>query len=262
MAWTVYWKQEVAPWLGEGSLLAIGDGFQRFVAAPGVCSEISKNLSQRLQEQKTQPYDTHPPLRDRIAAARNVPETFTTEDTEPASSLLDNLPATELRFVETCVPDIRPGSLTHVAWDDVANQVTIPCWQRFVNEYSEPLQGVTAGLVPDRVSKFPEIGSRIRDPKGMLLSPPQRTARAGRLFASALALAMIRSGWELRVQPAVFRMCRGDQEFNPFDAINKLMAGKLSHQDWQTRCHELGISELVLLRDPKPSAQIAAQGTL
>jgi heat shock protein HtpX len=259
VSWTAYWKQEVAPWLGEGTLPAVGDGFQRFVAAPVVASEISKNLSRRLQEQKTQPYDTHPPLRDRIAAAANVPDTFATQDTEPASSLLDNLPATELKFVETCVPDMRPGSLKHVPWDDVASHVTIPTWQRFLNEYSEPLRGVTAALVPDHVPKFPEIGSRIRDPKGMLLSPPQRTARAGRLFASALALAMIRSGWELQVQPAIFRMWRGDEEFNPFDAINKLMSGKLSRQDWQARCSELGISELVLLRDPKLSEETAVQ---
>jgi Zn-dependent protease with chaperone function len=259
VSWTVYWKQEIAPRLGEGSLPAVGDGFQRFVVAPAVSSEISKNLSRRLQEQKTQPYDTHPPLRDRIRAARNVPETYSPQNTEPASSLLDNLPATELQFVETCVPDIRPGSLKHVAWNDVASQVTIPSWQKFVKEYSEPLRDVTAGLVPDYVSKFPEIGSRIRDPKGMLLSPPQRTARAGRLFASALALAMIRHGWELQVQPAAFRMGLGDEEFNPFGAIDKLMSGKLSREEWQARCRELGISDLFLLHDSEVSAQTSVQ---
>ena len=254
VSWTVYWKQEIAPRVSEGSLPAVGDGFQRFVIAPAVSSEISKNLSQRLQEQKTQPYDTHPPLRDRITAARNVPETFTPLETEPASSLLDNLSATELKFVETCVPDVRPGFLKYVPWKDVARQVTIPSWQKFVNEYPEPLRGVTAGLVPDYVSKFPEIGSRIRDPKGMLLSPPQRTARAGFLFASALALAMIRCGWKLQIQPAVFRMWRGDEQFNPFDAINKLMTAKLSRQDWQARCSALEISELLLLCDPEEAA--------
>jgi Zn-dependent protease with chaperone function len=255
VAWDAYWKREIAPKLGAGSLVAVGDGFQRFVAAPAVSSEIAKTLSHRLQEEKTEPYDTHPPLRERIAAARNVSETFAPQNTEPASSLLDNLSATEVRFVETCVADIPPGSLKHVAWDDVVSQVTIPSWQKFVNEYSEPLLGVTAWSVPDHVSKFPGIGSRIRDPKGMLLSPQQRTVRAGGLFASALALAMIRSGWQVQIEPALFRMWRGDQEFNPFDAIEKLLAGKLSRQDWQARCRELEISELVLLGDPKGEAE-------
>ena len=66
---------------------------------------------------------------------------------------------------------------------------------------------------------------------------------------------MIHSGWEVQVQPALFRMWRGDQEFNPFDAIEKLLAGKLSRQDWQARCRELEISDLVLLRDPKESSE-------
>jgi hypothetical protein len=107
------------------------------------------------------------------------------------------------------------------------------------------------------MDKFREIGSRIRDPKGILLSPPQRTARAGGLFASALALAMIRAGWELQVAPAVFRIHRGGQEFNPFDAINQLMAGKLSRENWVARCREFGISELLLLPNSVESSQAA-----
>ena len=258
VVWNSYWNNEIAPLLDEGCLPAIGDGFRRFLAVPAISAGIGINLSQRLQEQRTQPHDTHPPLRDRIAAALNFPESSAPQNTEPASSLLDNLPATELKFVETYVPFVPPGSLNYVAWDDVARRVTIPSWQKFVNEYSERLQGVTAGLVPDHLSKFLAIGSRIRDPKGWTLSPPQSTARAGSLFASAVALGMIRTGWELRVQPGVFRMRCGDQEFNPFEAVNKLMAGNLSRDDWQARCHELGILDLLLLPGAETSAQISS----
>jgi Zn-dependent protease with chaperone function len=257
VAWNFYWNNEVAPPLNDGCLVAVGDGFQRFIAVPDVSSAISKDLSKRLQEEKTKPYDTHPPLRDRIAAAEKLSEGSAPQDAQPASTLLQNLPATELKFVEACIPDTRPGSLQYVGWDDVVSRVRIPAWQKFVNEYSEPLQGVTAESVPDHMDKFREIGSRIRDPKGILLSPPQRTARAGGLFASALALAMIRAGWELQVAPAVFRIHRGGQEFNPFDAINQLMAGKLSRENWVARCREFGISELLLLPNSVESSQAA-----
>ena len=80
----------------------------------------------------------------------------------------------------------------------------------------------------------------------MLLSPGQRTFRAGGLFAGALALAMVKSGWELEVDPGVFRMRRGDHELDPFDAVNQLMAGKLSPEEWVARCQELGLSRLFL----------------
>lgn len=52
--------------------MAVGDGFQRFIAVSEISSAISKDLSKRLQEEKAQPYDTLPPIRDRIAAAASA----------------------------------------------------------------------------------------------------------------------------------------------------------------------------------------------
>jgi heat shock protein HtpX len=245
--WPIYWKQEVRPVLSMGSLVAIGDGLTRFMALPDISEAISKSLETRLREEKTKPYDTHPPLRDRIAAVQKLPDDSAMQDSEPAICLLENLKNAEILFAENYVDDIRPGSLNYVPWDEVALRVTIPGWQQFVSEYSGPLMGVTAESVPDQVPKLREIGSRIRDPKGMLLSHDQRTARAGGLFAAALALAMIRNGWEIQVGPGMFRMFRGNQEFNPFLTINQLMTNKLSPEAWAARCQELGLSKLILL---------------
>jgi heat shock protein HtpX len=249
-AWPTYWNQEVQPVLSMGSLVAIGYGFARFMAVPQISEAARKSLETRLREEKTRPYDAHPPLRDRIAAAQNLPDGGVPQDSHTASCLLENLRDTEIRFVEGRMDDIRPGSLKYVPWDEVAIRVTIPGWQQFVSEYSEPLTGVTPESFPDQVPKLREIGSRIRDPKGMLLSPDQRTARAGGLFAAALALAMIRSGWELQIGPGTFRMSRGNHEFNPFLAFNQLMTNKLSRETWATQCQELGLSKLVLLPSP------------
>jgi heat shock protein HtpX len=246
-AWPAFWNVEVAPSLNDGSLVALGDGFARFLSAPGISAAIGKNLEARLKEEKTDPYNTHPPLRERIAAVEKLADSSAPQDMQSAITLLDDVVSTEVKFVEACVPDMRPGTLQYVSWDEVAIRVTIPSWQKFVTEYEEPLQGVTTETLPDQVLRFPEIGSRIRDPKGMLLSPPQRTARAGHLFASAFALALIRTGWELQVQPAIFHVRRGDQELNPFDVVHQLMAGKLSREAWAARCHDLGICQLALL---------------
>lgn len=257
--WPAYWKQEVQPVLSMGSLVAIGDGLTRFMALPQVSEAVRKSLETRLREEKTRPYDSHPPLRDRIAAAQRFPDGFAPQDSVSASCLIENLPDAEIGFVEDRIDDIRPGSLKYVPWDDVAIRVTIPGWQQSVSEYSELLKGVTPESFPDQVPKFREFGSRIRDPKGMLLSPDQRTARAAGLFAAALALAMIRSGWELQVGPGMLRMSRGNHEFNPFLAVNQLMTHKLSREAWTAKCQELGLSQLTLLpsvsSDPEPSQQ-------
>ena len=259
ISWPSYWKSEVAPLLSEGKLVALSDGFTRFLGIPGISSAIEKSLAERLVKEKTEPYDTHPPLRDRIAAAQTFPDCSASQDSRPAVALLDNAEFSELTFVEQCVADMTPGSLQYVQWDDVAERVTIPSWQRFVEEYAEHLQGVCAGTIPDQIPSFRQIGAHIRDPKGMLLSADQRTFRAGGLFAGALALALIRNGWELEVQPGVFRMSRGSDELNPFDAVNQLMAGKLSRDAWISQCQELGVSTLPLSPDAAPDQFQPAQ---
>ena len=65
---------------------------------------------------------------------------------------------------------------------------------------------------------------------------------------------MLRSGWKLEVQPASFHMCRDHQDFNPFEAIHQLMAGKISRQDWLNFCNEFAISELSLLPEARATA--------
>jgi hypothetical protein len=246
LAWPFYWQSEVAPVLGDGTLPALGDGFARFMAAPHISDALQKSLEKNLQEAKTDPYDTHPPLRRRISATENLPALSARDDTRAAMTLLDHLQDLELHFIENRISEIKPGTLKYVSWDDVALRVTIPSWQKAVAEHAEVLKGVTAELIPDQIPKLPEIGSRIRDPKGMLLAPDQRTQRASQLFAAALALALIENRWELNVQPGVFQLRRGTDEFNPFEAVAELMAGKRSGEDWVRQCGTLGISKLAL----------------
>ena len=262
-AWPTYWSHEVAPALGDGSLVAIGEGFARFLIVPEISAAIAKNLESRLLQEKTQPYDTHPPLRDRIAAAEKFATSNIVSDNRPANALLENLQLTELQFIEARIPDISPGSLKYVRWDEVAGSVTIPGWQKFVDEYSEPLAGVSAESIPDYVSNFRQIGSRIRDPKGMLLSPDQRTKRAAGLFAAALALRMIDDGWHVVVSPGIFEIQKAGRNFNPFVAVQELLAGKLSAETWRTQCRDLGLSNLFLgpVSSPKGDGQ-SRQGQL
>jgi heat shock protein HtpX len=266
MDWPFYWKNEVAPVLGDGTLPALGEGFARFMTAPEIADALTKNLEKNLQEPKTTPYDTHPPLRDRIAATENLPALSVEQDARPAAVLLDDLPALELHFIDDRIPDIKPGSLRYVSWDEVALRVTIPGWQKAVAAHAADLKGVTAEAIPAIVSRFPEIGSRIPDPKGMLLAPNQRTQRAGQLFAAALALALIENRWELNAQPGVFNLQRGTDRWNPFLAVQELMAGKLSRDGWLSKCQALGITQLALSAEERravaPNPDPSLQATL
>jgi heat shock protein HtpX len=262
MAWPMYWLTEVTPVLQSGALPSIAEGFSRFVAAPGILDQLQRGVTRHLKEEKSNPYDSHPPLRDRIEAARRisrdlVPSNLVREDTRSARSLLDQASLTELRLLELAMPELKPATLKHISWAEVGARVMIPQWKKFVAEYSSLLTGVTAQSLSDQVQEFSRIGDNMRNPAGLVLDAKQRTRRASQLFAAGLALALLDRGWKLVTEPGIFYL-RGEKvNLNPFLEVERLAAGKLSADEWLARCRLLGIAEVPLVSTPAlaPAAQ-------
>ena len=67
-AFESYWFDEVAPMLRYGFHPPLAEGFRRYLASPRIAAAISTGLDRELAEGETNLYDTHPPLRARIAA--------------------------------------------------------------------------------------------------------------------------------------------------------------------------------------------------
>src|SRR5713101_1263042 len=102
MAWMPYWNSEVLPVLEQGCRPDIADGFARFLAAPEIAAQVMRGIEREIAEGKTNPYDTHPPLRDRIAAIERLRIGAAGENLEPALSLLsvpDTVELQLLRFI-------------------------------------------------------------------------------------------------------------------------------------------------------------------
>ena len=246
MAWGPYWNTEVAPVLNQGFKPAIADGFSRFLAAPQIKAQVTSGIEKAIAEGKTQPYDTHPPLRDRVAAIENLNIAPGERDCEVAMSLLERPETTELQFLELMNPKLPKNSLRHVGWDELGITVTIPFWKAAVGEYAPMMAGVTAGGLPDVVKRLPQLGSKIRDPRGMLLTPKERAERARQLFGMALGLAMLENGWTLDAQPGWSFLAKGAERVNLSTQIDELAEGKISPEEWARMCEKLGITDLPL----------------
>jgi Zn-dependent protease with chaperone function len=246
MAWGPYWNSEVVPVLNQGCKPAIADGFSRFLASPQVEVQVTKGIEKEIAEGKTGPYDTHPPLRDRIAAIEKLGAKPGEQDEELAISLLEQPAVTELQFLELMNPKLPRNSLRPVGWDDIGQTVTIPFWKATVGEYAPLMVGITARSLPEVVKKLPQMGSKIRDPRGTLLTPSQRTQRAGQVIGMALGLAMLEQGWTLVAQPGSAFFAKGAERINTWSLIEELAEGKVSAEEWAKMCEELGIADLSL----------------
>lgn len=62
------------------------------------------------------------------------------------------------------------------------------------------------------------------------------------MLAVGLALALLRSGWELHAHPGVFHFQKGTEQLNPFGMVPQLVDGKLTREAWASRSRERGIA--------------------
>jgi heat shock protein HtpX len=242
MAWPTYWNTEVVPLLNQSCVPAIADGFARFLVVPEIALHVAEAIGKEIEEGKIDPYDTHPPLRDRIAAIEQLTIAASDQNSALALSLLESLEDAELQFIAFVSPNLEKESPRRVTWDEIGLAVTIPWWKSTVAEYASLLQDVSAEAVPDLIQKFPEIGSRMRDPKGTLLTREQRTHRAGQLVASALALALLDKEWQLETRPGQFFFHRGNEKINVFALFDDLLAGRITKDAWVAICTNAGIN--------------------
>jgi heat shock protein HtpX len=261
LAWPAFVTNELNPMFNMGCLPSIADGFAQFLSAPAIAQKVRKGIETQIRDGKMTPYDSHPPLRDRVAAAERLTIPSPGADTEPASQLLENVADEEARFLRTANPELMQKSLRRVAWEEQGTSVLIPSWSSFVAQYSPLLQGITVGNIAESLGRLPEIAPQIRDPQGILLTPEQRIERARSLLGTALALALVNNGWQLHSRPGEFHLDRGNEKLDPYKVMLQLSEGAISKDAWCTKSSAWGM-ENVPLASVAPTTKGASQQSL
>lgn len=190
-------------------------------------------------------YDSHPPLRDRIEAANRLQLSQTPAPDVPAFTLFGDLMAEEARLFAMSNSAENVAKLKTFDWRDAA-AILPEKWRDIVRKNAQFLGDATAENLPDIWPRLAEIGARIPDPKGMLLKPEQRTARAAELFGVAIALAIADAGWPLHITPGERYYLVGEERLSVRELLNQLATGKLSRQQWSERCQTLRIHHVRL----------------
>jgi len=241
-----FWQTELSPALQAGYRPPVAEGFALFLNAPHVAQATAAHLATVLNQSKSNMYDTHPPLRLRVAAARTLPSTAIAPDNASSLSLVGNVDALELQLLQSRFPQLRQVALRPVSWEQVGPQIYIPSWRRYLNENRALLAGLTVESLPEAVHNTRAMGSRMPDPKGMLLTHEQRAARAATLLGTAFSLALIDNHWELHAQPGEHYLQRGDAIMRPAQILAGLQSGQLTADTWRAQCISAGIAGLQL----------------
>ena len=198
---TPYWNKVVMPLVVSGYRPQLADGYGRFLQAPEIAKAASALLEQQLAANTTNPMDSHPPLNARVQKARTLAIVTAAEDNRPAVTLFEDLPALELQLLTRLMPTLKPSELKPMKWDTAESDVYVPLWRSEGANLAPVLNSITLYTLPNAAAKFAEIGGRIPDPPGTLLTREERAARAAEVIARAFTVALIDHGWKLHLQP-------------------------------------------------------------
>jgi Zn-dependent protease with chaperone function len=246
-AFEVYWRGAVVPVLGAGYRPPIVGGFAHFLEVRSVVSDGKVLPIAPPEERLIDPYDTHPPLRDRVAhieglhAASKTPTPLLSADDRPAIRLLDDVDRTELELLRAIAPD--PASvpkLSAIDWARVGPTVSVERWRRATREAAAALGDMTPATAPTGKWQLEALGSRILGSRAAAVPREALALHAANVIAAATACALAQAGWSVEAMPgAPVVLRRGDTELRPFEVLTQVLGGQAHPISW-ARLHAAG----------------------
>ncbi|MBI5651419.1 MAG: M48 family metallopeptidase [Chloroflexi bacterium] len=244
-AYQGYWQNELAPVLSSGLRPPLAEGFAQFIAARAVANAMEQIVTDQIKNEQTNVYDTHPALRERIAAVDRMALGREDENTA-AISLLNNVAGMERELLAQMfgkqVADLNP-----VQWQDVGKLVYLPAYEKTFADYALALRGLTPMTVPKFLPLPNELSRRLQEQADHTLTEEEKQAGVWNIVGIALTLALVKQGWEISAPPGLpVAVRQGDQCIEPLIALQHLATGKMSADAWREKCNAWGIANLSL----------------
>jgi hypothetical protein len=260
-AFPSFWTTEVVPALKAGVRPPIAEGFRRFTTSPAVATQIQSLVAQELAQGTLDPYDTHPPLKERIAALRAVPAPSEVHSEPPAISLLGNADQAESALLSYLLPPALHDALKPATWTDLGALVWLPRWRQVVTDNSARLNALSPHGLPALAEPAGALAVQLKLAARVEVAGEKQIAESRFLVGAAIALALDARGFTFTAlpgEPVVF--ARGPLTMLPFQVMTDLASGALSSDAWLAFCAESGIDSIRLGDDPTTKASPGGSG--
>ncbi len=244
-AFDLYWQNEYVPVLSSGFRAPLADGFQQFYQGEEIQKALQEALAEEIKNGNADPYDSHPALRERIAALEQLQGPDLPPSDPPFIESVRDLDRLEVRMIEHLAAAVKERTPKPIGWSDVAEKVWIPFWKSRVAETKADLSGI-------RCDRIEELLSRPLWPQAILAhlftaDAPEVAKRdyTFGLLQMAFTLALHNTGWSIATpigKPVL--ATKGEQQLEPFNLISDLGRGKLAPTEFSKRCSDAGISDL------------------
>jgi hypothetical protein len=239
-AWQAYWRNEFVPLLNAGFAAPLADGFGQFMLAKSVSEKLSKIIEQESSQSSTNPYDSHPSLKDRIAALQNLPFREEIANEPLAISLVEGAPQIEVELLNMIAERNHIPRPTPIKWGDLVTRFYIPNWQAEISQQRSALAGVTPESLPEVAKNLGSFKRKINSADGF--TDQQRQSLSYHIIGVALTLALMKQGWTIQTTPGEDISLNYDAKTLPaFRIFPNLVSGILTGEQWLATCQSTGI---------------------
>jgi len=242
-AYSSYLHEEVLPVLEAGFLPPIAGGFDEFLRADSIAEASQRFVNIAETDGRTDLFDTHPSLRDRLTALSQAEDVCGSSAGEPARVLVGDVDKQARSLVEFAWGRETVGRLKPIAWNVVGETVFASHWRATAKNYSKWLGQFSADTVPSGQHAFIHIGSGLVRSDELDVNSGDRIARATYLLAVGIGAVLLDQGWKAHTRPGMpVQFVRGSDTIEPFAAVRALAEGVTASDAWRAECQALGIA--------------------
>jgi heat shock protein HtpX len=242
-AFDLYWEDEIEPAISAGYRPPVLAGFSRFVSTERIRSAAAAHLELELAEARTDPYDSHPSLAERIAALDALAP-GSSDHSGPAHALLESDELLEQRTFAGWRVEGEP--LAPLSWEDAAERVWLARHRDVVAAHRDLLDDITVATIGGVAVDPAPIADALRT-RQPAMTPEEAAGFARLLLAAGIADALARSGWRVEALPGdPFSLVRDSQRIVPSDIVAALVSGETTPEAWRERVAALGIADVRL----------------
>jgi Zn-dependent protease with chaperone function len=247
LAFQAFWQNEFAPIINAGYRPPMAEGFANFISTPTIATLIDQATEKDMDSGETNPYDTHPSLRERIQAVQSLPPGSEAHETTPAISLLRNVPELEQQVFTHAFGEQQVKTWEPIAWQNVGNQVYLPAWKKTVSNYAIVLSGITPATLPEFLKSPTPLVELVQKSVQRSLEAREVTEAVINIVGRVLVVTLVEQGWILDIRPgAEIALHRDGMTLEPFMMLTELNSGQLTAEVWRQRCAEANVAQLDL----------------
>jgi Zn-dependent protease with chaperone function len=244
-AYDSYWSTEVVPVLANGFRPPIAAGLTQFMSCEDVDKQLGAIIEREMAEGKAAEFDSHPPLRERVAALELLSAGETTADGPRAVALLRDLDALEAALVRPMFTDpSQAAKLQALKWEETSAQVYAPMWRKRVEDHAEVLREMNMVGISDAAKALPQFAVRLK-----LVHIPQDEANAAAeaILGCAIATRLLDDGWSCDAPPgAPVTMHKDGRSMAPFQVVQRIGRSELTAEGWAAECEAAGMAAKTL----------------